>query len=129
LGERPADGRVAPAVLNPTALQVLRELDPDGGMGLAKSVMRAFLDGSTKSLQQIDEGLRFADARSLARGAHTLKSSSANAGAHTLSELYGQLERLGREERIEEARALLPQVRLEHEQALAAMHRILHDGA
>jgi len=109
-------------------LQLLRELDPDGGMALARSVLQAFLEGAPRNLEQVELGTRTGDATSLMRGAHALKSSTANAGADSLSELYRRLEALAREQRLDEARALLPRVREEHEHAVAAMRRILEDA-
>jgi HPt (histidine-containing phosphotransfer) domain-containing protein len=58
-----------------------------------------------------------------------LKSGAANVGAEALSDFCRQLERLGREQRLDEARALLNEVRREHERALSRIREILQEAA
>jgi HPt (histidine-containing phosphotransfer) domain-containing protein len=69
------------------------------------------------------------DGGQLATAAHALKSSTANVGAKTLSEFYRQLEQLGREGRLADARELLIQVRHEHQRAVVRMYEILQEAA
>jgi HPt (histidine-containing phosphotransfer) domain-containing protein len=80
-------------------------------------------------MEQIESALHAADMKTLSRTAHALKSSSANVGADGLSKHCRQLERLGREERVDEARALIEPVRAEHSRALARMEQILAQEA
>jgi hypothetical protein len=53
----------------------------------------------------------------------------ANLGAEALSGRYRQMEDLGREGRIDEARALLASLRLEHDRAMSRVHEILREAA
>jgi CheY-like chemotaxis protein/HPt (histidine-containing phosphotransfer) domain-containing protein/anti-sigma regulatory factor (Ser/Thr protein kinase) len=125
--DNPADGAPAAnvAAINEQILESLCELDEAGGKDLMKKVLRIFLESAQHSVVQIENAIRAGDSKVLSRAAHTLKSSTANVGAETLSAFYRQLERLGREERIDEARALLDQIRREHHRAVSSIQEIL----
>ena len=111
------------------ALQTVRELDPAGGMDLVKTVLRIFIESAGESVTRVENAILAQDGEQLATAAHALKSSTANVGAKTLSEFYRQLEQLGREGRLAEARELLIQVRPEHQRAVARMYEILQEAA
>jgi len=112
-------------VLNEATLRTLRELDSSGGMDLVHKLLQTFIETSAKQMTQIESAVQADDALTLSRAAHSLKSSSGNVGAETLSKYFRQLEQLGREERLDEARALLDRVRGEHGRAVARMQEIL----
>jgi signal transduction histidine kinase/CheY-like chemotaxis protein len=111
--------------INMQFLEQFRELDPSGGTGLIKKIMQVFLDSSGDTLRQIDQAVAAGDADGLRRGAHTLKSSSANVGAKTLSGLLWQLETLGREGQLEAAAPLLDEMRQAYQQAVREIHDLL----
>ena len=117
----------APAI-NPKALEALRELDPDGGMGLAREIMRTFLASAQERVGHIEQAIASGNSEILGQAAHALKSSTANVGAETLSGLYKQLEKLGRERRIDEARMMLDTVRQEHQRAVSDMQSLLTEA-
>lgn len=126
--EAPADPAVAPAI-NLNVLEALREIDPAGGMGLAYEIMRTFLDASGERVGHIEQAIVSGDSTMLSQAAHALKSSAANVGAETLSGLYRELERLGRENRIDEARMLINEVRRAHQHAVSDMQALLMENA
>jgi HPt (histidine-containing phosphotransfer) domain-containing protein len=109
-------------------LETFRELDPSGSMNLAKEIVRTFLESAPLRVAHIEQAIVSGDSEILGQAAHALKSSSANVGAETLSGLYQQLEKYGRECRIDEARALLDQIRKEHERAVCDMQEILMEA-
>ena len=111
------------------ALQTVRDLDPDGGMDLVKTILRIFIESAGESVTRVENAILARDGGQLAAAAHALKSSTANVGAKTLSEFYRQLELLGREGRLADARELLIQVRPEHQRAVARMYEILQEAA
>ena len=111
------------------ALQIVRELDPAGGMDLVKTVLRIFIESAGESVTRVENAILASDGAQLAAAAHALKSSTANVGAKTLSEFYRRLELLGREGRLADARELLIQVRPEHQRAVARMYEILQEAA
>jgi len=114
--------------INLKVLEALREIDPDGGMGLARKIMRTFLASAHERVVHIEQAIACGDSETLGQAAHALKSSTANVGAETLSRLYKELERLGREHRLEEARALLDEVRKEHQRAVSNMQTLLMEA-
>ena len=126
--ETPADPAAASAI-NLTVLEALREIDPAGGMGLAHEIMRTFLDSSRERVEHIEQAIISGDSTILSQAAHALKSSAANVGAETLSGLYRELERLGRENRIDEARMLINEVRRAHRHAVSDMQALLMEDA
>jgi CheY-like chemotaxis protein/HPt (histidine-containing phosphotransfer) domain-containing protein len=119
----------ASEAINLAVLKTIRALDPSGGMDLVKRILGIFLQSTDESVRRMESAISERDAAQLSRAAHALKSCSSNVGAETLSGLYRQLERLGREGRIDEARALLAEVRWEHERAVSRMREILQDVA
>ena len=120
-----AANSMSPSALNMKTLEAFRELDPSGGMTLANEILRSFLLSAPQRVADIEQAIVSGDSEVLGKAAHALKSSSANVGADTLSDLYRQLEKLGREGGIDEARALLDQVRKEHQRAVSDMQQIL----
>jgi CheY-like chemotaxis protein/HPt (histidine-containing phosphotransfer) domain-containing protein len=128
--EQPAaSAAVAKPPINLAVLESLRELDASGGMDLAKELLRIFLETSPHSVDQVETSIITGDSKGLGQAAHTLKSSAANVGAETLSNYYCELEKLGREGRIDEARQLVDRVRQEHQRAVARLREILAEAA
>jgi HPt (histidine-containing phosphotransfer) domain-containing protein len=79
-------------VIDPAAIDRLREW---GGDKLVREMIRLYLENAATRLGQIDEGL--APGGTLARtqqGAHSLKSSALNVGAHHVSRLAAEMEPL-----------------------------------
>ncbi len=125
---QPDSAAPTPAI-NLNVLETLRELDPDGGMGLAREIMQTFLKSAQQRVDHIELAIATGDSKMLGQAAHALKSSTANVGAETLSGLYKELEKLGREQRIDEARDLLDEVRREHQRAVSDMQAMLMEEA
>jgi two-component system, sensor histidine kinase and response regulator len=125
------DAALAPGsdAIDLRVLQTVRELDPVGGMDLVKTILRIFIESAGESVSRVENAILARDGGQLAAAAHALKSSTANVGAKILSEFYRQLEQLGREGRLADARELLIQVRPEHQRAVARMYEILQEAA
>jgi two-component system, sensor histidine kinase and response regulator len=143
IGAEPRPAAAAPASAKPgnaaapvqapaidlAAIEALRELDESGGMGLAKELLQAFLSTSEESLRQVVASCQDGDATRLARAAHALKSSTANVGARVLSGCYLELEKMGREARLDAAPGQLEKTLREHERAVARLREILLEVA
>ena len=112
-----AIGTTQSSAINPKHIEQLRELDPSGGMGLARRLFQLYMDNSYSMLGQIEQAILKADAEALRKTAHALKSSSANVGADKLSSLFKQLEIMGKESRLDEASTLFETTRLEYKRA------------
>jgi two-component system, sensor histidine kinase and response regulator len=111
--------------VNLATLEALRELDPAGGMELVKELIRTFLDATPQLVGQIHQALADGDSVSLAKAAHSLKSSAANVGAEILSGGYRELERLGREGRIADARDRADRIGEEYARAVSRLRQLL----
>ena len=94
-----------------------RELDPDGGTALAARILGIFADSSGSVFADIEQSMANGDGELLRRAAHSLKSSSANVGARQLSVLLKEFELLGKENRVDEARAQFDALRAEYARA------------
>ena len=128
LPSAPAPATEALAI-NPAVLDTLRDLDEAGGTDLARDIFRCFLETADHGFAQVQAAVLTGDAKSLGQAAHALKSSTANVGAQALSACYRELERLGREAKIDEARAMLAQTQREHQRAVSRLSELLMDFA
>src|SRR5690606_35754310 len=111
LGE-PAD--VPPPAIDRAVIEQFRELDPIGSMALAARILGIYADSSGSVFADIEQSMGNGDSALLRRAAHSLKSSSANVGARQLSALLKEFELLGKENRVDEARAQFDALRAEY---------------
>jgi len=88
-------------VIDPKVLQGLRDLGGDDEPGLLAELIGIFLEDAPQRMKDITEGLAEGDLGRVERGAHTLKSSSANIGALGLSDLCRRIVELARSNRSE----------------------------
>ncbi|MBL8415756.1 MAG: response regulator [Propionivibrio sp.] len=117
------------AAINTKFLNQLREIDPAGGMGLARKILQVYLDSSGTLMAQIEQAIVAGDGETLRRAAHSLKSSSANVGAETLSGCFKQLESLGRDGQLVKASTDFAETRREYEQAVIEISTLLTESA
>jgi HPt (histidine-containing phosphotransfer) domain-containing protein len=133
---RPAAEPPAAATTTPTTaaaataidrehLEQFRELDPAGGLSLAARIMRVYATTSPGLVTQLKTATQGGDAEGLRQAAHSLKSSSANVGAATLSALLRQLEACGKEGRLRDAAAALDELSHEYGRVMGEIDSIL----
>lgn len=84
--------RDAPPPLDEQALARLRELDPDGRMGVLNRVLQAYDTSLARMTEQLRAEQEGGNAEVVAGIAHTLKSSSASVGALALAQACGEVE-------------------------------------
>ncbi|MEG5056459.1 response regulator [Microcoleus sp. A2-C5] len=77
-------------------LQSLRELDDEEDPDFLGELIQIYLLDAPQQLETIKEAIFLGDADSLKLASHTLKSSSANLGAVSFSEVCKELELMGR---------------------------------
>jgi HPt (histidine-containing phosphotransfer) domain-containing protein len=107
----------------------MRALDPVGSAQLMKRVVKLFLQTADLYLHRIEQAMQAGDVQQLRQAAHTLKSGAVNVGAEILADLYRQLEQFGREQQLEAARELLPNIQREQRRAVARMRQIVQEAA
>lgn len=113
-------------LLNPKQLDQIRSLDTTGGNELMRRILHAFLDSAEDNMNQLTQAISNGDAENLRRTAHTLKSSSANIGADSLSGIFRQLETFGRSGEMNAARMLQEKLQQLYEQAIPEIREILN---
>ena len=82
--------------LDHSAIDAVRQLDPDGNDRLLSRLIALYRDDSSQLLADIDNAMKSSDAEGVARAAHTLKSSSANLGATNVAAIARQIEHSAR---------------------------------
>ncbi|NEV63314.1 EAL domain-containing protein [Thiorhodococcus minor] len=80
------------AVLEPSALNEVRDLNPSGEDALIARLARSFLDSSAGLVAKIREGLEEGRPQGVTESAHSLRSAARILGAARLSTLCGRLE-------------------------------------
>jgi HPt (histidine-containing phosphotransfer) domain-containing protein len=97
---QPRDSKGA-VVIDPKIIQGLRDLGGEDEPGLLDELIKIFLEDAPQRMKDISEGLASGDLGRVERGAHTLKSSSANIGALALSDLCRRIVEKARTRRPE----------------------------
>ena len=108
-------------VLDPQALDRLRELDPSGRNNLLQRVLDAFTASVAKLSPQLAQARRDMDLKGIRHVAHTLKSSSASIGAVRLTPLCAEVENMVRESRCEGIEQRLDALAAEIDNVVAAI--------
>ncbi len=83
-------------IIDPGALQGLRELGGEEDPGLLLDLITMFLDDAATRVQALEEAWERGDLEGVSRSAHTLKSSSASIGALPFSSVCKQIEKAAR---------------------------------
>jgi HPt (histidine-containing phosphotransfer) domain-containing protein len=92
----PAGHGAPPPVIDPAALDRLRQLDPDGQRGFLVQVLRTYENSLLRYLTTLAGARTQGDLKLAGDTAHTLKSSSAAIGALGFSSRCAELERMAR---------------------------------
>jgi HPt (histidine-containing phosphotransfer) domain-containing protein len=84
-------------IIDLQAINIIRDLDPDGGGGFLNELIHLYLSDTDKLLLELQVSLATGEAKNFTRAAHTIKGSSGNVGATQVQSLAGQLEQLSKE--------------------------------
>ncbi len=85
-------GVVGEELINRRALDTIRALQPEGEPDILTRIISIYLEDTPNQMDSLYRALRNKDATEVRSIAHSLKSSSANIGALTLSALFKDLE-------------------------------------
>ena len=96
-----ADGKANESILDPVVTARLRELAAATDPGFLNELYAAFLSSSAQYLTTICEEVSAGNADGLRKSAHAFRGASANIGAAKLTELCRQLEKLGKDGRVD----------------------------
>ena len=95
-----------------------------GDQNSLAELIDSFIHDTSSLLADVRKSINTDDAELLCRAGHTLKSSSRDFGALTLSDLGKQLEDLGKEKRTSDASGLLAQAEVQFEPVRTTLERI-----
>jgi len=110
--------------LDHSAIEAVRQLDPDGNDRLLSRLIALYRDDSSQLLADIDNAMKTGDAESVARAAHTLKSSSANLGATNVAAIARQIEHSARSGDLVELPGSLTKLRAQRTVALSELEAL-----
>lgn len=110
-----------PDVLDQSALDRLREW---GGDKLLGQMVKLFLENAPVRLKQIRDGLGNGDIAESEKGAHSLKSSSANVGAFQVRAAAAEMERVAGGGDAAAAQDILPTLESAFAEAIAALEAV-----
>lgn len=111
-------------ILNPEAIQALRELSPDGDGEFLRELIAIYLTDTPKQIAQIEEALARQDVTLVVRAAHTIKGSSGNFGADDFAHVAKEIEAAGKANNLGAAAALLPEFKRRYEKVVAALKEL-----
>ncbi len=102
------------AVIDPSVLAGLRELQEPGEPDTAVELIDLFLRDTPGKIQSIQSAIARSDASALKESAHSLKGSASNLGARRLARLCAELEMRARDQRLTEAAGLFDKLTEEY---------------
>ena len=110
--------------LDASAIDAVRQLDPDGQDRLLSRLIALYRDDSSQLLADMENGLKVGDAEGVARAAHTLKSSSANLGATNVAAIARLIETAARTGDISDLPASMTKLRAQRTVALSELEAL-----
>lgn len=108
-------------VLDLTVIERIRQMENRGAARLLERLIATYQSTATKLLADGTAALGRDDSVGLRHAVHTLKSASANVGALTLARRCAEMEALGRDGHLPQAREAWPQLQGEFERVRAAL--------
>lgn len=115
-------------ILNPAAIQALRDLSPEGSSDFLRELIAIYLADSPKQLTQLEDALNRQDAALALRAAHTLKGSSGNFGAELLSRMAHEIETACKANNLAAAKSSLPDLKNQYSLVVEALQQISLSG-
>ena len=113
-------------IIDPAALERLQEW---GGESLSNEIIHLFLEHGPSRVDQIRSALDGDDLDVPERGAHSLKSSAANVGAHQVQEVASELELAASDGDLQRFRGLISNLEQVYAQAAQELEVIAEEGA
>jgi HPt (histidine-containing phosphotransfer) domain-containing protein len=111
-------------ILDPNAIQALRELSPEGDSEFLRELITIYLEDTPKQLAKLEEAITRQDADLVVRAAHTIKGSSGNFGATGFARLAEGIEAHGKSKNLAAAAAALAELKNGFAQVAAALKQL-----
>lgn len=109
------------SVIDSSILGKIRAMQTSQTPNIVEKLIQMFQEDAPKILRSVHEAVAADDPDTARRALHTLKSSSANLGAQTLSELCTRMEHMARKQEINKLAESLIDLQCEYESVLIAL--------
>jgi two-component system, sensor histidine kinase len=113
-GDAAARPALRPAAVENSHLESIQALQQEGAPDVLERIMKLFFTSSPQHIDGMSHALATGDAVGLWNAAHSFKSTSAILGALPLSEMCRRMEADGRAGELDDAEALLAQIKEEY---------------
>lgn len=110
--------------IDPTAIAMIRQLQQPGQPDILAQLIDTYISNSRSLIEALRQAITAGEAEAVRRTAHSLKSSSANLGAHRLADICLRLESMGREKNLRESSMLFTAGEQEFNLVLSELQRI-----
>lgn len=113
------------SALDPVVIDNLRQLTPAGEPDVLVEVLQLFLQDVPRRIARLRAACVAGDAAELQKTAHSLKGSAGNVGAQALFAISRQLDDLGREGDLTDAKQLVDALDAEFARVEVAIRQLL----
>lgn len=113
------------AVIDPEAIDNLRELNPGDNDAFLHEIIGIFLEDTPRRIAELEQSLAAREQAKFIRAAHSIKGSSSNLGAVALRDVAEQLEHRSKNDGLGEVAGLLDSLKSEFAHAQAALTALL----
>ncbi|QEP42359.1 Hpt domain-containing protein [Ectothiorhodospiraceae bacterium BW-2] len=96
-----------------------------GNEELMKMIIGTFLDDGVNQMRAVDEAIAAADGEQIHRACHRLKGSTSSVGAMVMTPLVLEMERLAKQDDLEQVKALQPQLQQAFDDLVVAMRAVV----
>ena len=111
-------------ILDPSALEALRSISPEGDNSFLKELIDIYLTDTPKQLAALEEALAKQEAATVIRSSHSIKGSSGNFGATRLAKIAQEIESHGKANNLPAAAALLGEFKSQYALVAAALGQL-----
>jgi HPt (histidine-containing phosphotransfer) domain-containing protein len=115
-------------VIDPLAIQSLRDLCPGDNDAFLREMVEVFVADTPLRIAELEESLASDDGVRFTRAAHSIKGSSANLGASALKAVAERVERESRARPIAQLAPMVEEIRAEFARARAELERLAAPG-
>jgi histidine phosphotransfer protein HptB len=112
-------------ILDPQAIDALRELNPDDNGEFVREIAGIFLDDTPQRIAELDTSLKCGDVTRFIRAAHSIKGSSANMGATFLKAAAERLEHHSKDHGVDGVDTMISEIKAEWTKAEAAIRELI----
>ena len=112
-------------VIDPEAIENLRDLNPGDDDEFLREITGIFLDDTPQRIAELEQSLRTGDLPAFTRAAHSIKGSSSNLGAVALRSAAGVLENEAKNNGLGAVESLMSLVKAEFERARAELTTLI----